>query len=192
MNNKEKKRKAHLITLVLIAVYLSLLETLIPKPFPWMKIGLANLSVLIALINFDKKMALEVFVMRVLAQNIMLGTLLSPSFFISFISGLSSTLFMLLLFSYKKYFSVIAISIASGILHNSMQLLVVYLLLFRNIEIYTRSILSFILIFLVMGSISGGITGFIAHKYVEKKEKFGGLGNGKKILWNRWRKRGSE
>jgi len=191
MNNKEKKRKAHLITLVLIAVYLSLLETLIPKPFPWMKIGLANLSTLIALINFDRKMAFEVFVMRVLAQNIMLGTLLSPSFVISFGAGLLSTLFMILLFTYKKYFSIIAISVASGILHNIMQLIIVYTLLFRGIDIYTRSVMLFLLIFLIMGALSGGVIGFIAYRYVEKKEKFGGLSNGKKIFWNRWNKRGS-
>lgn len=192
MNNKEKKRKAHLITLVLIALYLSLLESIIPKPFPWMKIGLANLSVLIAFINFDRKMALEVFVLRVLSQGIMLGTLFTPSFVISIGSGLVSTIFMMLLFNYKRYFSTIAISTASGLLHNVSQLIIVYLLLFRGVDVYTRSTLFFILIFLIMGAGSGAIIGYIAYRYVEKKEIFGGIDYEKKVFWNRWYKRRSK
>ena len=192
MTKEEKKRKAHLITLVLIALYLSLLETLIPKPFPWMKIGLANLSTLIAFIKFDRRMGIDVFLLRAVAQSIMLGTMLTPSFAISFGAGLASTLLMALLFSYRKLFSTLAISTASGILHNCVQLIIVYFLLFRGIDIYTKSMMWFISVFLFAGGVSGVIIGYIAYRYVEKDEEFGGLDNGKKIFWNRWNKRGSK
>lgn len=188
INNIEKKRKAHLITLVLMALYLSLFESLIPKPFPWMKLGLANLSTLIAFIIYDRRMGVEVFFLRVLVQGIMLGTLLTPSFVISLLSGSISIFIMYILFSYKKYFSTIAISLCSGLVHNIMQLVVVYFLLFRDVDIYSKSVVLFVLIFVIMGAISGGLIGFIAYKYVEKKEKFGGIKNGKKILWYRWNK----
>ncbi len=175
-----------------MALYLSLFESLIPKPFPWMKLGLANLSTLIAFIIYDRKMGVEVFFLRVLVQGIMLGTLLTPSFVISLLSGSVSVFIMYLLFSYKKYFSTVAISLCSGVIHNIMQLLVVYFLLFRDIDLYSRSIILFVLIFLIMGAISGSLIGFIAYKYVEKKENFGGVKDGKKILWYRWNKRRSK
>ena len=49
MQTKEYREEKYLIALVLLGLYLSLLENIIPKPFPWMKIGLSSISVLIAL-----------------------------------------------------------------------------------------------------------------------------------------------
>ena len=68
------KHEIFLTSLVLFSVYLSLAEALIPKPFPWMKIGLANISTLIALEKFNSKMAFEVVILRVLIQAMMFGT----------------------------------------------------------------------------------------------------------------------
>ena len=101
MNKEEKlikKEKAHLITLVLMALYFSMLEAFIPKPFPWMKLGLANISTIIAIRNFGSEMGLKVFILRVLIQAFVMGTFLTPTFAISLISGLISTLLMIFLF----------------------------------------------------------------------------------------------
>ena len=56
---KENRREIYLTALVLLALYLSLAENFIPKPFPWMKIGLSNIAVLIALEKFDSKLAIK-------------------------------------------------------------------------------------------------------------------------------------
>ena len=53
MIKKEYREEIYLIALVLLGLYLSLIENIIPKPFPWMKIGLSNISVLIALEKFN-------------------------------------------------------------------------------------------------------------------------------------------
>ncbi|MGL4988520.1 MAG: Gx transporter family protein, partial [Cetobacterium sp.] len=50
----DDKKRRYLTAFVLLALYLSLIETLIPKPFPWMKIGFANIVIIIALEKFDK------------------------------------------------------------------------------------------------------------------------------------------
>ena len=64
---KDKKRyEKYLILLILLSLYLSLAETLIPKPFPWLKVGLANIGGIIALEKFGKQMAVEVVVLRIL------------------------------------------------------------------------------------------------------------------------------
>ena len=40
MIKREYREEIYLIALVLLGLYLSLIENIIPKPFPWMKIGL--------------------------------------------------------------------------------------------------------------------------------------------------------
>jgi heptaprenyl diphosphate synthase len=189
MTKEEKKRTAHLITLVLLALYFSLMEAIIPKPFPWMKLGLANLSTLIALEKFDGKMGIEVFLLRVFSAGIVLGTLFTPGFLISLVSGSFSTSLMYFLFKKRKYFSIISISAFSAVFHNMIQLIVVYFLFFSGIEIMTKPVLYFVFFFMLMGLTSGIIIGIIAYKVTQDK---GGETLEKKIFWNRWDKRGSK
>lgn len=161
---KLTKRERYLVALVLIGLYLSIAENFIPKPFPWMKLGLSNIAVLIALEKFSSKFAFEVAVLRIFIQALMLGTLFTPGFIISFTAGVITTLFTIFLYKFRKYLSLISISSLSAFLHNTIQLIVVYFLMFRNIPIYSRSILTFIMIFLALGVVSGAIVGFIAEK----------------------------
>ena len=51
----KKKREVYIAAFVLLALYLSLLESLIPKPFPWMKFGFSNIIILVILEKWDKK-----------------------------------------------------------------------------------------------------------------------------------------
>ena len=64
MIKREYREEIYLIALVLLGLYLSLIENIIPKPFPWMKIGLSNISVLIALEKFNSKMALQTIIYK--------------------------------------------------------------------------------------------------------------------------------
>jgi len=162
--NENKKRELYLVAFVLLALYFSLFETVIPKPFPWMKLGLANLATIIVLVKFGPKMAFEVLFLRILIQGMMIGTLFTPGFFISLISGVASTSIMCLLYNLKNHISLVAISIVSALTHNIVQLIVVYFLLFRNTDIMGRSILIFVMIFLGIGVVSGGIIGVIASR----------------------------
>lgn len=158
------KEELYLTSLVLLSLYFSLAENIIPKPFPWMKLGIANIATLIALEKFGKKMALETVLLRVLIQGVMLGTLLSPGFIISLLSGVISTSGMIFLYKFRENLSLIAISLVSGFLHNLIQLIVVYFLMFRNVNINNKAILIFILIFLGIGAISGLIIGLITER----------------------------
>ena len=169
---KEKKEKAHLITLVLLALYLTLFENMIPKPFPWMKLGLANVSTIIAIKNFGPKMGIKVFMLRVIIQALVMGTLVTPSFVISFTAGLASTLLMIFLFKYDKIFSVVAISSISAVVHNAVQLITVYFLLFRGINLYSKSVFMFIFIFMLTGWISGAVLGYLINKFENNDKSF--------------------
>lgn len=169
---KKNKEEIYLIVLVLLGLYLSLMESIIPKPFPWMKIGLSNISVLIALEKFNSRMAIKTLLFRVVIQALMLGTLFTPSFIISLFSGTMSTGLMIFLYRYRKFLSLVAISSFSAFTHNLLQLIIVYFLMFRNIDINTKSIFIFIFIFLLVGVITGSITGFITEKLNLKRKKY--------------------
>ena len=157
---ENRKREIYLTAFVLVALYLSLAENFIPKPFPWMKIGLSNIAVLVALEKFDSKFAVELVLLRIFIQGLMLGTL----FIISFVAGILTTIFMIGLYKFRKYLSLIAISSLSAFLHNLFQLIVVYFLMFRNVSLYSKSIMGFVWIFLIIGVGAGVITGFIGEK----------------------------
>lgn len=162
MLKRENREEIYLIALVLLGLYLSLVENIIPKPFPWMKIGLSNIAILIALEKFNSKMAIQAILLRVFIQALMLGTLFTPNFIISFTAGLISTLFMIFLYKFRKYLSLVSISCISAFTHNVLQLIVVYFLMFRNISLNSKSIIVFIVIFLFLGVVMGLITGIIA------------------------------
>ncbi len=164
---KEKnnlRREKYLVFLILLSLYLSLAETLIPKPFPWLKFGLSNIGTIIALEKFGKKMAIEVTLCRIVIQGIMIGTLFSPGFIISLVSGVVSVNVMIFLYNFRSRLSLVSISIFSALVHNFVQLIVVYFLLFRNMNIHSRYIMLFVIGFLFLGCIAGAITGFIGEK----------------------------
>lgn len=164
MLKDKNKKDIYLIFLILLGLYLSLIENIIPKPFPWMKIGLSNVSILIALEKFNSKMAIKTLIFRVFIQALMLGTLFTPGFLISLTAGVTSTLFMIFLYRFRKYLSLLSISCISAFLHNLLQLVVVYFLLFRNMSLNSKSIIVFIGVFLMLGVITGLITGVITEK----------------------------
>lgn len=165
------RREKYLILLILLSLYLSLAETLIPKPFPWLKIGLANIGGIVALEKFDKKMAIEVVILRIIIQGLMLGTLFTPGFLISFVSGVTSLGIMIFLYKFRNKLSLVSISMASAFVHNIVQLIVVYFLLFRNININSRYIILFVIFFLTLGCISGSVTGIIGEKLLLRRSE---------------------
>ncbi len=167
----QKKRKKYIVAFVLLSLYLSLIESFIPKPFPWLKLGLSNIVTIIILQKYDKKMALEILLLRVITLGIVLGTIFSPGFIISLISGLGALFTTMGLFRYRRYLSLLSISMCSALVHNLIQLIVVYLLLFRNIEIMNRGVISFVIIFLSLGVISGLITGILCEFLSLREEK---------------------
>ena len=86
------------------AVSLHLLEMLIPKPLPFMKIGLSNIVVLILIYNSFLKEALIVALAKSLIGTFLSGTLFSPAFLLSISGSMLSCVFMILV--YKLFISI--------------------------------------------------------------------------------------
>lgn len=123
--------------LVALSCVLQISESLIPHPIPGLRLGLANLVTLVALVLLGFRPALEIALLRTLLSSLIMGTFLSPTFLLSLSGATISTFVMGLLLQVSRHrhrfgFSIIGISIVGALAHNMVQLGLAYLLLVRH------------------------------------------------------------
>ncbi len=112
--------------LVALALVLSLIERLIPLqlivPIAGIKLGLANIVILFALIMLDIKQTAVIFICRIVLSSIFAGSF--TGFLFSFLGGLFSIIIMYILLKWEgKLFSFYGISIAGAAAHNIGQII---------------------------------------------------------------------
>lgn len=127
--------------LVSLACVLQIAESLIPHPIPGLRLGLANIITLIALINLGFGYALEITVLRTVLSSFMIGTFMSPGFVLSFASGIMSTITMGFLYwlahaKKQHLFSIVGISIVGALMHNVTQLSLAYFIMIKHTGIF--------------------------------------------------------
>ena len=123
--------------LVALAIVLHLFEALIPIPFPipGVKLGLANIVTLLALVLFDFKTALTIAIMRTVLGSLLSGTLFNIAFFLSFSGAITATCVMAILLylgkslNFHLRFSLLGLSVAGAAAHNLGQLAMAALLI---------------------------------------------------------------
>ncbi len=142
---------------------LSTLEYLIPKPLPFLRLGLANLPILLVLDIFTFKSFFILLLLKSIGQGFVTGTLFSYLFFISLAGTVSSGLVMKGTKSlFKSRVSLVGCSILGALASNLSQLGVASLL------IYGATIWVAAPLMLGLGLISSIILGFLAEQYKEK------------------------
>ena len=162
MNNSDNSMQ-HTRNLVLLSLLVALaiamrgLEALIPNPLPWVRVGLANIMTLLAILLFGLKAGMVLTVLRVMMASLMFGTFLSPPFLISMTAGIASTTVMGLSSRYgKRMFSPVGLSVLGAITHTTVQLFVAYAIIIRQIHIfYLFPVLAFI------GILTGCFNGWV-------------------------------
>jgi heptaprenyl diphosphate synthase len=114
--------------LVALAFVLSALEASIPLPvtIPGVKLGLANVTVLVALYVIDTRTAFCLMLLKVAISAFLYGSVLVIAY--SLAGGLLSFILMCLLKRTHKV-SVVVVSMVAAIAHNSAQVLVATILL---------------------------------------------------------------
>jgi len=130
------KRMVFLSFLVSIALVIYIVEAQIPVlfPIPGIKLGLANVISLAALILLGWKDALLIMLLRTLLGSMFGGSM--SAFMFSLVGGLLSNVAMIILYKYfKNSISLWAISICGAIFHNIGQLLVASLVV-QDLRIY--------------------------------------------------------
>ena len=146
---------------IAVAMVLSFVESQIPAfvAIPGIKVGLANIAVIYTLYKLGWKEAVLVSLVRVLLISLLFGSIMS--LFYSLAGAVLSLVGMCLLKKMDK-FSVIAVSVVGGILHNLGQIGMACILLETNVIIYYLPFL------FLSGIIAGIVTGLLGAYMVKR------------------------
>jgi heptaprenyl diphosphate synthase len=147
------------------ATSLFFFEVFLPKPLPFMKLGLSNIVVLVLVCSYFYKEAVIVATGKSLIGSFVTGTLLSPSFLLSFGGALLSSVVMIVFFRYIKGLSIVGVSVVGAFAH-----LVTQLFLVRLVIIHSDSVLSLYPVIALLSVITGfltGLAGFYFMKYID-------------------------
>ena len=152
--NSKARRVALYGMLTALAFILSYVESLVPVTvgIPGVKLGLANLVVVIALYTLDLKGAFVISVVRIVLSGLTFGGLFSMLY--SLAGGLFSFAVMAIL-SRKKLFGTVGVSVCGGVAHNIGQLLVAMVVL------ETESVWYYFPVLLISGSVAGVLIGLL-------------------------------
>jgi heptaprenyl diphosphate synthase len=162
MRSQDKYRIA---VLAAYALALSGLESLIPTPIPWLRLGLANIITLAALLLYGFRTALWVTLIRVILASLFMGTFLGPAFILSFGGGVTSTAAMGLAHRlFRKLFGPVGLSLIGALFHNLAQLALAYVLFIQRIE----AVLLISPILILLGTFTGVANGVISGLLIEK------------------------
>ena len=156
-----KNRAAYFGVFTALALIFSYIETLIPIQFgvPGIKLGLANLIIVIVLYRTGWREALLLSVVRVVLAGFIFGNLFSIVY--SLAGGILSLAVMALLKKTER-FSVIGISIAGGVCHNIGQLIV------AMVVVETYQVGYYLPVLLIAGVITGAVIGAVAGEILKR------------------------
>ena len=156
-----KTKVAYFGVFTALALIFSYVETLIPihLGIPGVKLGLANLIIVITLYKMGTKEAYILSIVRVVLAGFIFGNMFSILYSMS--GGLLSLSVMTLLKKTDK-FSVMGISMAGGVFHNVGQLLM------AAIVLESLSITYYLPVLLISGVLTGFLIGFIANEMLKR------------------------
>lgn len=151
-----------------VALILSYVESLFPFYFgvPGMKLGLANLTVVLALYLYGAKEALLFNLLRVFLSGLLFGNLYMMLY--SAAGAITSFLAMIILKKTGK-FTVFGVSMGGGVFHNIGQSAVAMLV------IDTLGVIYYLPPLLIAGVVTGGLIGMIVtviRPYLERTGNF--------------------
>ncbi len=160
-----RTRAAYFGVFTALALIFSYLESLIPIQFgiPGIKLGLANLLTVILLYKRNAKEALILSAVRVILSGFMFGNLFSIVY--SLAGGILSLLVMAVLKRSGK-FSVIGVSAAGGVSHNTGQLMV------AMAAVETYRVGYYFPVLLIAGVLTGLLIGTAAEQVLKRLENF--------------------
>ena len=156
--------------LAALCLFLAAVEYAIPKPLPFLRLGLANLPVIVALFVLPTHDIYKLILLKIIGQALVTGTLFSYIFLFSAAGSAASGLTMLGVHLWlKNRVSCIGLSLAGAAANNIAQLVVAYFVLFGSATRYIAPIL------LISGAVTGLVLGIFTQMFIEKSKWFRGL-----------------
>ena len=149
---------------VALAFIFSYLESMLSFGIsvPGVKIGLANIVVIVALYTSGKKDAVIVNLVRVVLAGFIFGSGMSILYSLS---GAVTSLTVMLVMKKTDLFSIKGVSIAGGVVHNMAQILLAVCIL------ETRGIMYYLPVLVIAGAISGIVVGVLGEIICNKIRK---------------------
>lgn len=149
------QRLARVALLSAIALILSYVETMIPLPtaLPGVKLGLANVAVVVALFGFDVRTAFFVALVKVFAAGFLFG---SPVMLVYSLGGTVLAFACMALMKQVQEISVVVVSMASAIFHNVGQIAVACVLFGSSAVLISLPPLA------IAACVTGALTGCVA------------------------------
>lgn len=153
--DKRTKRLALSALFAALAMIFSYVEAMIPLPVPvpGIKLGIANLVIVMAIYKLGFRYAFTINCARIFVSGLLFSGVFGMIY--SFAGGVLSIITMYLLHR-TKLFSMIGVSMAGGVMHNLGQLITACLI------VSSTSLMSYFSVLLFSGLISGILIGFIA------------------------------
>lgn len=157
------KKLVYLSIYLALSVIFSYVESLIPLGIPGVKLGLANVIILILLVSATALDALVVLILRIFIVALIRGSILTPTFYMSLFGGLSAYLAMFI-FTKIKLFSLYGISTLGSVCHTIGQIVTLGILLgTSNVTVYFP-------IIGLLSIVTGIFSGFLAIKLLKRKD----------------------
>ena len=156
------QKMALLGVLTAAAIVIAILESFIPSVgIPGVKLGLANIVILVILYELGIVEAIIVNLLRVLVVGLVRGTFLSMGFLMSLSGAVLSLTIMIVFYLLIKRFSIIGVSVIGSIFHVSGQILIAMLYL------GTAYIVLYLPIIAISAIITGVFVGIVAQLIIK-------------------------
>ena len=165
---KSLEDKAVWLSFVLLAIGLHVFEATLPSLGPWFKLGLANIMTLLALVMLGARAAFMLAIARVVIGSVFIGTLFTPTFFISLAGALTAATVLVVLYKMFPRMSLISLSLLAAVAHMSGQFIAVETWFIQQPAIYYL-LPPLLLLSCVSGWINGAISSYIWQRL--KKER---------------------
>lgn len=151
------KKIAYSSILVALALILSYIEALIPINFgiPGVKLGLANLVIVIGLYFLNTSQVFIILITRILLVSFLFGNMSAMLY--SLAGGIVSFTVMFLIKKIKG-FSIVGVSIAGGVAHNIGQLIV------ASLAVENMKLIYYLPVLMIAGTLTGMLIGIIAQQ----------------------------
>lgn len=166
------KKIVLLALLASLALVLSIIESWIQIPIgvPGIKLGLANIIIIILLVFFSLSDAFIIILIKCILSSLFMG---GPVIFMFSVCGgvLSATVMWVLLKTMQKWLSLVGISIAGSIAHNTTQILVACFIM------NDLSVATYLPVVLISGIIMGCFVGYCSAFLVKTIKKLNIIAN---------------
>lgn len=160
-----------------LAITIHIAESALPSPLPGIKPGLANVVTLVVLCRYGWQMAAWVSLLRVLVGSILIGTFLSPTFFLSAAGALASIAMLGLLFSLSRALPGWAVGpmgygVAAALAHMSGQFWAAYMVFVPH-----SGLLILYPLLMTLAAVLGVVSGLLTRTILKKLNRAPSGGN---------------